>query len=229
MCNWFHVQWFPARKARRQFEGIMDMAQRIAERHPPALIDLARLLGRTIQTDRIAHLVLEPGEHTPLPHLNFDQAFFDRSFPLTVDGRGFFALSQIHVEERDINLARDVVLPWPWRRDRFANTLSHIGAGKRAGAWRQQEWNHKIEWWVPIGIGWVEGGNHSISAGIVQGEGIVRVHGVRSIHSVYEHVLCDGTYFRRAYDREKICRVSSPEFAGLFEIGRLMLHYGVSA
>jgi hypothetical protein len=229
MRDWLQVHWFPSRKAQSQFEAIMEMAHRIADRHPPALLDLTRLLGRAIQSERIAQRVLQRRQHPPLPDLSFDRVFFDRSFPLTADGQGFWALTEIQEEERVIELARDVVLPWPWQRGRLVSALCSIGTGKCAGAWEQDALNHKIDWWLPQGIGWVEGGNHSLSAGIVQAEGIVRVHQVRLIHRVYDHVTCDGISFWRTHDHEKIGRVSIAEFAGLFEIGRLMLHYEVSA
>ena len=99
---------------------------------------------------------------------------------------------------------------------------------KNWGSWRQ-DWNHDIEYWLPLGIGWVKGGNHSITSGIIQGEGTIIIEEVYDISAVYQHVICDGDTFRRQHDGSKIASVKNVEFAGIFEIGRLMLQNGVSA
>ncbi len=52
---------------------------------------------------------------------------------------------------------------------------------------------------------------------------------IYDIRGLYEHVSCNGEHFIRTFDQRKISRVTSIEFAGIFEIGRMMLAYGVSA
>ena len=70
-----------------------------------------------------------------------------------------------------ISLNRDLVLPWSWKKSRLITCIAMIGQGRRWGQWRQDYNNHHVELWLPMGIAWVYGGNHSISAGIIQGKG----------------------------------------------------------
>ena len=46
---------------------------------------------------------------------------------------------------------------------------------------------------------------------------------------VYEHVECDGTSFLRRHDGQPLGPILSVPGAALFEIGRLMVAFGVSA
>jgi uncharacterized protein DUF6710 len=208
-------------KTRAPFQATMEMASRIARENPPALRELARVFGRMIQSEWIAQVVTRDEGTCDYP-LDPDRAFFDRRLAVTEDGRGWFDLLVKLEREVEVHLATDIVLPWPWSRSSFARCLSFIGTGKKAGAWRQSS-NHRVEWWEPIGIGWVIGGNHSIAAGILQGEGRLVVDTVYSMHRLYEHIVCDGAYYRRQADHRPICRVKNAAFASLFEIGRLLL------
>lgn len=217
------------RKCQCQFHAIMRCAEDIASKYPPALVDLVRLLGRTLQAERIAQLVVEGRERRPPAQMHPEQLLFDRGLPLAENGQSFFKLCEVREERRALALHRDIILPWPWSRSRLAGALAYIGEGKSAGAWTHDDSNHRVEWWLPIGVGFVNGGNHSLTAGIVRGEGIVIASSVCNIAPVYEYVYCDGCAYRLHRTRQPLCRVSNVVFAGMFEIGRLMLHYNVSA
>ena len=92
---------------------------------------------------------------------------------------------------------------------------------EESGKWRQ-DYNHCIELWLPLGIGWVIGGNHSLTAGIVHATGTVKPEITYDISRVYRHVVCDGVEYRRVYDNSVISPVSDLEIAAMFEIGRFM-------
>jgi hypothetical protein len=68
---------------------------------------------------------------------------------------------------------------------------------------------------------WVGGGNHSLTAGIVQHTGCVTPRAVLDISPVFAHV--------RAGDGRRIAPVASLELAAIFEIGGLMHAHGLSA
>ena len=69
-----------------------------------------------------------------------------------------------------VELARDTVLTCPWKRPDLVNALLYVGSGRALGPWRQDS-NHSAIVFLPWGIAFVVGGNHSIAAGILAGEG----------------------------------------------------------
>ncbi|WP_230589717.1 DUF6710 family protein, partial [Pseudomonas chlororaphis] len=79
----------------------------------------------------------------------------------------------------------------------------------------------------PFGIALVTGGNHSITAGIVNGEGVVETSQVDDLSSLYDYVHYDGNSFIRTHDGQKLGTPRDEEPGMLFEIGRLMNQLGV--
>ena len=106
--------------------------------------------------------------------------------------------------------------------------MALIGQGRRLKQWRQDDNNHHVELWLPMGIAWVYGGNHSISAGIIQGRGEIIPRHVYDISEVYDYVYCDGVNYYRKEDGSIISPVLNAEFAAIFEIGRIMAEHSIS-
>lgn len=79
-----------------------------------------------------------------------------------------------------------------------------------------------MELWLPMGIAWVRGGNHSISTGIIQGSGIIQPTGIVDISNIFNHIYTDGMNYYRKSDHQIISQVKNIEFAAIFEIGRIM-------
>ncbi|MDP9371135.1 MAG: hypothetical protein M3Q65_01490 [Chloroflexota bacterium] len=211
------------------FAAIMGLAREIAGREPAALVDLVALLGKKIQADIInrflAHPAPDPADLEPAP----EHLWFDPRLPLTPTGATLNDLLIRLPRKPRVALRTAVVLPWPWACGRFVNALCSIGPGRRWGPWQEDRQNHFLECWLPLGLCWVGGGNHSLTAGIAQGRGTVRVEVLRDLTPVYDHVVCDGTSFMRHHDGEVLGPVQSVQAAALFEIGRLMVAHGVSA
>src|SRR5690606_8546461 len=94
-------------------------------------------------------------------------------------------------------LARDPVLPWAWNRTSYMSALATIGShdgqyGKKR--WRQ-DFNHKVDLWLPWGIGFVAGGNHSITAGILAADGELVPCNAYDMCFLFDELRCDGTRF----------------------------------
>ena len=89
------------------------------------------------------------------------------------------------------------------------------------------EYNHIIDVWLPMGIVWVYGGNHSITIGIIQGGEIEPTY-YTDISKLYKYIKCDGEYFIEISTCKKISKVKSPELAAIFEIGRMMEEKNIS-
>jgi hypothetical protein len=196
-----------------------------SDQHP--LIDIIRLVGRKLQTQYITDLLTQKNE-TDLPSLFPENVFLcPLEDALTEDGRRLYDLIKEVNLTKELFLNKDLVLPWPWKRKRLINCIAQIGQGRANGSWRQDH-NHRVELWLPIGVGWVRGGNHSITAGIIQGEGSIVSEKIYDISELYNYVYSDGEYYYRIEDLGIIAPVKNMEFAAIFEIGRIMTENGIS-
>ena len=110
----------------------------------------------------------------------------------------------------------------PWNRQRIANALAGIGAGKNRGEWTRDFSNHHLTLWLPWGIAFVSGGNHSLTAGIVGGEGELIPDRVYDMSALLRMIRCDGHHFRDVKTGRVVAHVQDPRVGAVFEIGRLM-------
>ena len=129
--------------------------------------------------------------------------------------------------QRPLELKTDLIFPWCWNNGSVCSTLSYLGT-KKNKPW-QEDPNHRINYWLPVGIGWVIGGNHSIMAGIIAGEGTINNYKCTDISALYSHIYCDGINFYRSYDDSIVEPVKNFDLACIFEIGRIMHQHGISA
>jgi len=120
-----------------------------------------------------------------------------------------------------VRLASDVILPCPWDRNRTTSALANIGTGKKSGPWKEDV-NHFLTLWLPWEIAFVNGGNHSITAGIIDGEGEIIPRYVYDMSGILDCVDCDGRFYRWRETGKAITKVTKPRIAAVFEIGRLI-------
>ncbi len=213
------------RKAQREdFALLIAYARELHKHTPEALPGLAKMLGRAVQARAMTRLLWNKEAGIP-KDCQPDTVLFDPFLPLTRGGWSLDNLKREVTTASPLSLTTDVMLPWPWEKGRLSRALVNLGPGGAWGEWRQ-DWNHSIELWLPLGIGWVHGGNHTITAGIVHGTGRVRAEVIYDIGPVYRHVTCDGVEFRRKHDGSLIGPVTDLEMAGLFEVGRLLAKAG---
>lgn len=218
-----------ARKERiSRFQQVMELAQDIANIDPVGLQTLIRLVAAPLQAKTITSAALATPHHARQAD-SFSCLFFQGSLPVTPDG---VRADKVSIRRPDrcfkLRLGTDPVLATPWHRDRLANAIATIGFGKRQGAWVEDE-NHRISLLLPIGVGIVLGGNHSIAAGIANGEGFVTSADVQDLSPLYPYVRYDGLSFLRIHDGTLLSQPMGEEPGMLFEIGRLMAKHGVSA
>lgn len=206
-----------------------------SEEHP--IFDLIRILGRGIQSDYMRYVLYydcEGGDHG-VPHLDWSSVAFDHTINFIGDNDELISFYNLKKEIRcakKLDLSRDLILPWPWYRARLFNTITSIGKGRIWGEWKQDYRNHYVEVWLPMGLAWVGGGNHSITIGIIQG-GKIKPEHFYDISEMYKHIICDGRYYRRIKTNwlikdEIIGSVTNVEIAAIFEIGRLLVENGIS-
>jgi hypothetical protein len=197
----------------------MNVAEGIAKEDPKALSGLITLFGRSAQARAMGSWI-NRGDNF---HYNESTAMFSRHFPITRENLTLEDVSMAVLEPVTLSLGRDLIFPWPWEGQRLVKCLANLRPGGMWGSWAQDQDNHCVEWWLPLGIGWVHGGNHSITTGILYGQGHLTPDFCFDISEVYNHVRCDGLFYTRIHDGKKIAAVSDFDFAAIFEIGRLIV------
>lgn len=220
---------FGGRSRRRRFTELMNAVDEVAEINKYAVPSIARAVARPMQARILAKAILYP-QHQAQVSADFDKLFFPDHVPVSADGRSLAELQQRPPQATAqplyrLALSRDVLLPWAWHRRRLVSALASIGSSKTSGAWRC-DLNHQVQILLPFGLALVHGGNHSIAAGIVDGEGEVFAE-PRDLSVVYDHVRYDGIAFVREHDGRRLNTPSAEEPGMLFEIGRKMLQHGV--
>lgn len=236
-----------------KFNNIMDFARSVIEKYdgilkfhestkitefdpskaalyPHPLIDVIRILGRTLQIKYLAHLLYDNNHESRWPNISPDLLFFEQKELLSIKNEyiSFYDIKTPVQIQKEIYLCKDLILPWPWHRERLINSIVGIGEGRLLGSWEQDDSNHYVELWLPSGIAWVHNGNHSTAVGIIQGEGRIIPESVYDVSKAYDFVYCDGKNYLRTEDNSIISPVKNIEFAAIFEIGRLMRDKSIS-
>ncbi|CCF16470.1 conjugal transfer inhibition FipA domain protein [Brevibacillus laterosporus GI-9] len=226
---------------KKQFDRMLSIANDIfrkAEQHEVKdgykhpILNYVKLLGMNLQTAYITNLLYEDdhGEIKKYPSITPWFPFFELSAKVSLDGKSMYDMIFHEVDNKcfEIDLNRDLVLPWPWNISRYVNSISSIGKSRPWGKWKEDTLNHYVQVLLPMGICFVEGGNHSITSGIINGEGKLIAKNVYDFSEIYNYVYTNGIQYRRLEDDSVISNVTNLEFAVIFEVGRMMLKHGVS-
>lgn len=204
------------------FKHLLKMAGEIAREQPSGLSSLTTAILRPLQAEQILSVAERP-QHAARAGVDLDQLFSPEYFFSYFDENDCVRLP---VEGHRLDLSRDTVLTTPWHRNRFASALISIGAGKPSGPWRQDA-NHSVTLVLPWRFGIVNGGNHSITAGILGHEGKLAPTYVIDLTPLLNRVTCDGKQFICRRSGRSLAKVSNGRMAALFEIGRMMSNSGV--
>lgn len=227
------------REKTQEFQNILWTAKSVIEKHESLKKDLPvykplkhpvfeviKILGRKIQSDYIARQLVEGYVSVLDP---FSPPFmFPAGTILTPEGKTYLELIKKVNVNRKADLRVDAVIPWPWHSQRLVDSIINIGPGRRWESWKEDKKNHYLELWLPFGLFWVHGGNHSISVGILQGTGTITAKSVYDVSNIYNYVYSDGENFYRKFDNTIISEVENMELAAIFEIGRLMAKHSIS-
>lgn len=200
-----------------EFNNLMEFASDLADTNPGALPDLVRMYLRPLQAEMLIDAATK-GKNCDVPSIDDRDFFWEGQYRFF----GQLRRTRRHLKKIEIRLNRDVVLPWPWERDRLIRTVASIGGGRPWGKWKQDEINHLVHVWLPWGIPFVGGGNHSIAAGVIAGEGKVVPTEVHDMSAIFKVVVCDGMDYIDKRDGSRIAPVNDPRIAAIFEIGRMM-------
>jgi|GEM_PF-4968354 len=225
---------------KQRFDSSIRLANEMAKDHPRDLYKLIKILGKKIQYNYFGELIkyvgiegLEDHTHrvltTPTPeHLWIDPHNKDVPFELNQ-----WIINEITNasgdKEVEIDLSKDVILPCPWKFSRLLDSLTNIGKGRPWGAWQQDDFNHMVLCWEPIGVSFVANGNHSLMAGVVGQEGRLKGDIITDMSAMYEIVSSDGEnyYFLHKGEKAVASKVMDLDFAIIYEIGRILNKKGI--
>lgn len=208
-----------------EFENILNIAEKLASMpNPiPRLHDLQKLIMRPIQALHMSDAYRKPA-HGAIDSLDDFKSFGIDSLPTLQKGFVEFLWYSCKAKESDIptaNLASDIVLPTPWSQSSMVNMLGFLGQHRGLRPFKEED-NHRLSWWYPLNIFWVQNGNHSIMQGILVGEGLITPVSGYDLTPLYNEVRFDGKFW---VDRtgEQIGCPRYPELGYVYEIGRLIL------
>lgn len=209
------------------FRTLMFTAREIERENPAALPALIAAILRPEQSEFLLG-VAEHGQDAMKEVSGWD--FFGPDF------RDWFEEERrrpidLPPAEHPLMLGRDPILPCPWHDSRFITAMAFIGSGKLdqdlatrkryGGRWSQDE-NHRVILWLPWRIGFVAGGNHSLAAGILAGEGSLIPDRVEDFSCLLDLMECDGTVYRDRQTNKVLAPVLDTRHAAVFEIGRMI-------
>jgi hypothetical protein len=212
------------RNTQIEFNNLMDFANAVATSNPDALRNLVRLYLRPLQSEMLLDAAGK-GSKRDVPSIDSRSFFWEEQSSMF----SMLRRTRRRQFQCELQLNRDIILPWPWHRERLIRSLSSLGRKRAWGRWKQDEMNHHVHVWLPWGIAFVAGGNHSIAAGIIEGEGKVVPTEVHDMSAIFRLVECDGMHFIDKRDGRRISLVNDARTAAVFEIGRLMRKFKVSA
>lgn len=198
---------------KQRFDHLLSVAEKLPVK---ALPDLIRAIVLPVQSDLLL-AVAEEGTDAR-PDMTPQEFFFDGLNQVLSHDR--MKEGELDGADYPLSLAIDLVLPWPWSLTRYIENVSGIGCHK-GRPWKQDRVNHYVDLWLPWRIGFVRGGNHSITAGILAGEGTVIPEHVYDMSCLFERVRTNGIHW--FVDDQKVTTVKSGRSAAIFEIGRLLI------
>ncbi|QHM74063.1 hypothetical protein C7M51_04424 (plasmid) [Mixta intestinalis] len=197
---------------KKHFDHLLSVA---ASLPVTALPDFIRAVVRPLQSEFLLAVAEEGSDARP--DMTPGEFFFCDIG--RVQDYAFMKAHELNPDDYPLSLACDMVLPWPWSLSRFIDNVSSIGLNK-GRPWKQDHSNHYVELWLPWRIGFVMGGNHSIAAGILAGEGTLIPKHVWDMNYLLERISTDGVHW--FVDNIKTEAVRSWRSAAVFETGRFM-------
>lgn len=199
--------------AKAKFDHLLSVANALPV---SALPDFLVAMIRPLQSDFLL-AVAEEGTDAR-PDMTPSEFFF-KGIGMLQD-LNLMEATERNADDYPLSLATDMLLPWPWCLKRYMDNVSNIGTSK-GKPWRQDTINHYVDLWLPWRIGFVRGGNHSITAGILAGEGTLIPDHVWDMSYLFQRVRTDGIHW--FVDGEKFEFVKSWRTAAVFETGRIMV------
>lgn len=210
---------------RTELPFLLDRAKQFAVNgNTHALEDMQRLIMRPIQSLHMVDAYLKERHKAVSGFLEWSD--FGIGYIPSL-AKTFIELAHCNRFEKNClpiaKLGRDIVLPTCWSHTSMMK-LGSIGEGRnrKDSSWTQ-DINHKLHYWYPMNIFWVDGGNHSITQGILIAEGMVTAIEGYDLSELYSYVRFDGEYWVDSVSGESIGTPRYKELGYVYEIGRYII------
>lgn len=171
----------------KTFNNIMKFAETLdVVKSPLALHDLVKVLLRPLQSRNLVSAIIGD-EHKALAPISQQDFFIGGG---VIKDPHYFK----HLNNSDfvIRLSTDPILPTPWNKNGCRNCINLIGVGRAWGQWEQDYSNHHVSILMPWGIAFVQGGNHSIATGVIEGVGEIVPEYVYDMSELFDLIHTDG-------------------------------------
>lgn len=141
--------------------------------------------------------------------------FFPMSY-CNENGERLQIYDPLNKEYINISLKDQCVISIPWNRGRMKRAITEIY--KREFIY--DPYNHASTYYTPLNICHIEGGYHSITAGIGYSKGEITSIKL-DISKSFPHLFSDGAYWYNAHTKERLYPVFDYRIAILFELAKL--------
>ncbi|WP_028024122.1 DUF6710 family protein [Enterovibrio calviensis] len=180
------------------------------------LRDLQRTVWRQLQSKFLLqpYLVKDHSSWTSIEHNDFE---FDCVQPSTHE------LVTV-VEAAFINLRSEPAITSPWHPQRIIRNLGTIGDGLPKGPFAETS-NHSVNYYWPLNLALVTGGNHSIAQGLLRGQGTVKVEECFDLTPIVEQVFYDGDSWVLFSSGKRIRQPRFKEIGWAWELGRILMRH----
>lgn len=213
-----------------KFNHLLSVAEQIAYQNPRALPDFVNSILRPLQAETNLAVAEIGQDAAPCidPVFLFGQFIhgYQWEYP-ECECKGSLLENSHFIVRLDYHL----VFSWPWSLSRYIQNISSVGKKKSVeenNSWTQ-DYNHKVSVWLPWGLCFVDGGNHSIMTGIASSEGRIQPNSVWDYSCLLDSLYTDGLFWYDSATKQQIGKVNDYRFAAVFEIGRLMRKYKCGA
>lgn len=182
-----------------------------------ALLDLIKIIMRPIQAIHMRDAYLKE-QHNVIDELLFSSSMLPPSCERMLNEE-----DKLPKEENikyPIFLSKDIVLPTNWHPQSIVSLLGKIGTDDRHCGKFRQDRNHSTTLLLPMRISFVNSGNHSISQGIITGDGTIIPENVIRLNKLFDKLAFDGENWIFLETGEPMFSPRYPEFGWIWEIAR---------
>ncbi len=113
------------------------------------------------------------------------------------------------------------VLTFPWHPNRIINNLGVIGENRINGRFTSSS-NHSANYYWPLMLIKVTGGNHSIAQGILMGEGEIALEDWYNLTPLLKKYRCNGPLWINNDTNKIVMHCDCPELGMAWEVSRLL-------
>lgn len=211
------------RRQKKELKNILDFAESLIEINPyqgqklqkndtNAVFSFIKLICDVINSKNALNVIRSKADNAS--QILEDDILF-----------GYAIRKNTELSSFKVYLGKDPIISSPKNFGKMKFVFKTIGG--KGTPWKEDKINQAYRLILPLGITFVEEGNHSIEVGIIKCEGTLDFDiyakncKIIDISPLYQQIYFDGMYYRNISSNE-IIEKTEFEYGCLFEIGRLL-------